>query len=151
MKTLEHENSAAFFLSPEDFHIGFLPPTPCSLRIQLRAKPAACMRPPKSLPQDPLVSLFPRTAFHQHKSWKFNLLPVPKRLQKSVHFSSIWVTLIILFVSAVLCYLQRDSFYILSRLFFFFFSVVLYRIKLCYQLLLVVSQCNLFKLTVLHI
>ena len=149
VKTLEHENSAAFF-SPEDSHIGFLPPTPRSLRIQLRAKPATCMKPPKSLPQALLPSLLPRTAFHQHKSWKFNLLPVPKSLQKSVHFSSIWVTLIILFVSAVLCCLRRDSFCILFRL-FFFFLVVLYRIKLCYQLLLVVSQCNLFKLTVLQI
>ena len=35
MKTLENENSATFF-PPEDSHIGFLPPTPCSLRIQPR-------------------------------------------------------------------------------------------------------------------
>ena len=146
MKTLENENSATFF-PPEDSHIGFLPPTPCSLRIQPRGN---------QLHAWDLPSVF-------HRLYWFPFSPGPASTSTNLGNSTSC-----LYPRG---YRSQSPFPLsespsssLSQQFFaafegmvsifypgFCFPVVLYRIKLCYQLLLAVSQCNLFKLTILQI
>ena len=141
MKTLP------LFLPPEDSHVGFLPPTPCSLRIQPRGNQLHAWGLPSVFRR---LYWFPFSPGPASTSTDLGnsascLHPRGYRSQSPFPLSES--------PSSSLPQQFFAAFEGMVSIFYpgFFFPVVLYRIKLCYQLLLAVSRCNHFKLTVLQI